>query len=158
MVKVLKMKQGTWPQKDPKLKSSNLHEIWEKTWAVFAALLNTFNVLLQKVSKWPVEFWELFKLGSKMLCILFINQLSAVNCGQLLTLGQTRQLESVQRSFTNRMNSTSGLSYWQRLKHLNIYSLERRRERYFIIYTWKILNSLVLKVIVEETGLIVNKP
>ena len=49
-----------------------------------------------------------------------------------LTFGQLRQIESVQQSFTSRNNGTSDLNYWQKLKHLNMYSLERRRERYFI--------------------------
>ena len=33
------------------------------------------------------------------------------------------------------------LNYWQRLEMLKMYSLERRRERYLIIYTWKIIND-----------------
>ena len=33
--------------------------------------------------------------------------------------------------------------YWGRLKALQIYSLERRRERFAIIYTWKITQELV---------------
>jgi hypothetical protein len=36
-----------------------------------------------------------------------------------------------------------GLDYWERLQVLNLYSLERRRERYMIIYTWKIVEKLV---------------
>ena len=35
------------------------------------------------------------------------------------------------------------LSYKDRLAALNIYSLERRRERYLIIYIWKILENFV---------------
>ncbi|WP_347046854.1 hypothetical protein, partial [Escherichia coli] len=35
------------------------------------------------------------------------------------------------------------LSYWERLKELRLYSLERRRERYAVIYVWKILEGLV---------------
>ena len=34
------------------------------------------------------------------------------------------------------------MNYWDRLKKLNILSLQRRRERYYIIYAWKILNGL----------------
>ncbi len=33
------------------------------------------------------------------------------------------------------------LSYWDQLKSLNLYSLQRRRERYIIIYTWRILEG-----------------
>ena len=35
------------------------------------------------------------------------------------------------------------LNYWEQLKSLSMYSLQRRRERYMIIYTWKILEGLV---------------
>ena len=48
-------------------------------------------------------------------------------------------LESVQRSFTAKINSINHLNYWDRLKALNLMSLQRRRERYIILHTWKIL-------------------
>ena len=35
------------------------------------------------------------------------------------------------------------LDYWQRLKHLQLYSLQRRREQYDIIYIWKIIEGKV---------------
>jgi len=35
------------------------------------------------------------------------------------------------------------LSYWEQLKHLRMYSLERRRERYRIIYVWRVLEGQV---------------
>ena len=35
------------------------------------------------------------------------------------------------------------MSYWDRLSTLKLYSLQRRRERYIIIYVWKILEGLV---------------
>ena len=36
-----------------------------------------------------------------------------------------------------------GLDYWDQLKLLNLYSLQRRRERYICIYVWKILEGIV---------------
>ena len=36
-----------------------------------------------------------------------------------------------------------GLSYPERLTVLKLYSFQRRRERYIIIYVWKILEGLV---------------
>ena len=36
----------------------------------------------------------------------------------------------------------NGKNYWERLQALKLNSLERRRERYIIIHTWKILNGL----------------
>ena len=52
-------------------------------------------------------------------------------------------LEKVQRNFTRKIEGTNGMDYWERLRELNLYSLQRRRERYIIIYIWKIINNLV---------------
>ena len=57
--------------------------------------------------------------------------------------GEIAALEQIQKSFTAHIKPIKHLDYWQRLKELNLYSLERRRERYIIIYTWKILEGLV---------------
>ena len=46
-------------------------------------------------------------------------------------------LESLQRSFTFRIAGLQHLNYWERLQQLRLYSVERRVERYFIIYIWK---------------------
>ena len=58
-------------------------------------------------------------------------------------LGEIRQLEDVQRYFTRKIEGMTDKNYWERLKHLKLYSLERRRERYIIIYTWKVMYSKV---------------
>ena len=52
-----------------------------------------------------------------------------------------QKLEAVQRTFTSKIKSLENLNYWERLKALNLMSLQRRRERYIIIYMWKILTS-----------------
>ena len=57
-------------------------------------------------------------------------------------IGKIREIESLQRSFTYRIEGMRELNYWQRLEKLNLYSLERRRERFMIIYVWKILCGL----------------
>ena len=36
-----------------------------------------------------------------------------------------------------------GLDYWERLKSLKLYSQERRRDRYRIIFLWKVGQGLV---------------
>ena len=59
------------------------------------------------------------------------------------TVGLIRDIEGVQRSFTWRLSDMQNLSYWERLERLNLYSLERRRDRYCAIYIWKILSGLV---------------
>ena len=67
-------------------------------------------------------------------------------CSQVwspVLLGQIQKLEAVLRSFTAKINGLQSLNYWERLKALNIYSLQRRRERYLIIYIYKIIVGAV---------------
>jgi len=54
-----------------------------------------------------------------------------------------QDLEGLQKSFLKGVVLPQNLNYWGKLKHLNLYSLERRRERYQIIYTWCIIEGLV---------------
>ena len=56
---------------------------------------------------------------------------------------QINQIEKIQRAFTKHITGMDDLPYTKRLKMLNINSLHRRRERYCIIYLWKILEGLV---------------
>ena len=51
-------------------------------------------------------------------------------------------LNSVQRTFTNRIAGLQGTDYWDRLKTLNLMSLQRRRERYIILQMWKLLHCI----------------
>ena len=50
-------------------------------------------------------------------------------------------LENLQRSFSSRIPAAQHLSYWERLKFLQLSSQQRRLERYRIIYIWKILEG-----------------
>ena len=66
-------------------------------------------------------------------------------CCQLwssLSVGLITAIEGLQRTYTSKIAGLQGLNYWERLRKLSLYSLQRRRERYIIIYTWKILNGL----------------
>ena len=60
-----------------------------------------------------------------------------------VALGEVRKLESVQRNFTNKIYDMNTLCYWTRLQRLKLYSLERRRERYLILYVFKIIKGIV---------------
>ena len=67
-------------------------------------------------------------------------------CSQLWSpfkTGEIQAVESLQKSFLNRIPTFHGLTYWEKLKAAKLYSLERRRERYSIIYTWRILEGTV---------------
>ena len=50
-------------------------------------------------------------------------------------------VENIQRHFTKRISGCKDLDYWDRLKKLKLLSLQRRRERYSMIHTWKILQK-----------------
>ena len=52
-------------------------------------------------------------------------------------------LESIQRSITSRINGLEQSNYWERLKILDLFSLQRRRERYDLIQMWKIQNNII---------------
>ena len=53
------------------------------------------------------------------------------------------QLESVARNFTARIEGMGDHDYWDRLQALHLYSQERRRDRYRIIFLWKVGQGLV---------------
>ena len=67
--------------------------------------------------------------------------------------GSIQQLEAIQWSFLRKIRGINSDNYWDCLKKLKMYSLQRRRERYRIIYTWKILENLVPNI----NGKIVSK-
>ena len=52
------------------------------------------------------------------------------------------ELEKIQKTFTSKIDGMEGLDYHERLEKLDLYSLERRRDRYFIIYGWQQLEGL----------------
>ena len=69
-------------------------------------------------------------------------------CSQLWSPADQKsinKLESVQRHLVNRIKDRKldGLNYWEKLKELRLYSQERRRERYQVIFLWKISQRMV---------------
>ena len=69
-------------------------------------------------------------------------------CSQLWSpsdQGAINKLESVQHHLINRIKDgrLSGLSYWEKLKELHLYSQEQRRDRYQLVFLWKISQGLV---------------
>ena len=67
-------------------------------------------------------------------------------CSPLLNPSIVRDIETiedVQRFFTNRISGMSDVSYWDRLTAIKLQSLQRRRERYIIIHTWKTITGYV---------------
>ena len=56
---------------------------------------------------------------------------------------EIRLLEGVQRTFTSRIGGLYSSNYWERLAHLKLMSLQRRRERYIILTMWKTYHNVV---------------
>jgi hypothetical protein len=70
-------------------------------------------------------------------------------CSQLWnpsTAAEINILELVQRTFIKKIEGMHKLTYWQQLQQLQLYSLQRRRERYRIIYLWKVLEGKVPQI------------
>ncbi len=65
------------------------------------------------------------------------------------------KIEAVQRSFTAKIAGYRTLNYWERLRRLSLYSLQRRRERYTIIIVWKMYNDIFpnnVDIVFRETS------
>ena len=54
-----------------------------------------------------------------------------------------QKLEKVQKDFLKRIPALRQQSYWQQLETFQLYSIQRRLERYRTIYVWKVLESHV---------------
>ena len=67
-------------------------------------------------------------------------------CSQLYFPTQSKDIENLEnlfKKYSKKIPEVSQMDYWSRLKHLKMYSQQRRAERYKIIYTWKVLEGLV---------------
>ncbi|CAL4209014.1 unnamed protein product [Meganyctiphanes norvegica] len=60
---------------------------------------------------------------------------------------EINKLERIQKNFTSKIFGLDQLDYHQRLKKLNLYSLERRRERFLIINAWQQIEGLTENVL-----------
>ena len=67
-------------------------------------------------------------------------------CSQLWAPLEGKQMENIEnvlRNFSSRIHKLKTKNYWERLKTMKLNSMQRRIERYKIIYTWKVLEGLV---------------
>merc|ERR1712183_863055 len=61
-------------------------------------------------------------------------------------------IENILRTFTKKIEGMEELDYHQRLKELKMYSMERRRERYMIIYGYQQLEGIKENVLKLKTS------
>ena len=57
-------------------------------------------------------------------------------------IADIQAVETVKRQFIRKIAGWRELNYWNRLRKLDLLSLQRRRERYTIIQVWKIYRNL----------------
>ena len=113
--------------------------------ANFSENINNITTKTSQLSSW---FLRTFKVRNPEVMLLLWKSLVIPRfdyCSQLYNpskVSQIQQLEMVQRSFLRKIDGMNGLDYWKQLQALKINSLKRRRERYQIIYVWKILEGL----------------
>ena len=56
---------------------------------------------------------------------------------------QVQTIEKLQKDFFRKIPAIRDLNYWEQLQNMKMLSLQRRLERYRIIYIWKTLEGLV---------------
>ena len=113
------------------------------TWAEH---IGTIAAKSRRMSGWALSVFRDRSDETMMTLLKSIVRPQAEYCCPLwspVKKGEIAAIEEVQRHFTRRIASCSGLTYWERLEHLKLLSLQRRRERYMIIHTWKVLHEVV---------------
>ena len=66
-------------------------------------------------------------------------------CSQLwcpIKPGNILKIEKLQRDFFNRIPALRDLNYWEQLKQMKMLSIQRRLERYRILYMWRVLEGV----------------
>ena len=113
----------------------------------------TFNVHISKmvtaasrIAGWALRTFRRRGVGTMVTLWKSIIQPRLDYCSQLWTPDDQESInsiESVQKNFLSRITGTETMNHRERLKFLHLYSQERRRERYVVIFLWKIAEGLV---------------
>ena len=113
----------------------------------------TFSAHIQKMVKdtnkligWIFRTFRLRSTPIMMTLWRSLVQSKLDYCSQLWSPSDAKtinQLEDIQRQFLSRIFLMKDLDYWERISKLKLYSQERRRERYAIIFIWKCAVGLV---------------
>ena len=80
-------------------------------------------------------------------------------CSQLWSPAKAyliNQLEELQKQFIRRINGFKDMNYNDTLKKLQLYSLQRRRERYQIIYLWCILEEIYPNIQTDQNSCLIK--
>ena len=100
-----------------------------------------------KMAGWGLRTFRRRSLGTMKQIWKSLVQPKMDYCSQFWSPGDQdsiNKLESVQRHFLSQVAGDEvSIDHWSRLKLYKMYSQERRRERYMIIFLWKISQGLV---------------
>ena len=101
---------------------------------------------VSKLTGWVLRTFRSRSTIVMMTCWKSLLQSRLDYCSQLWSpsdQASISKLEAVAKHFTSHIAGMDGMDYWERLAALSMYSQERRRERYIIIFIWKLAMGLV---------------
>ena len=107
-------------------------------------ITNTVN-LGKKYTSWILRCFKSRQAG--IILQLFRSYvIPLIEYGSLIWLpckiGDINRIETLQRTVTKKIEGIENKNYHERLQSLQLFSLQRRRERFCIIHIWKIANGL----------------
>ena len=123
--------------------------------AKFSAHIQNVCSSIKNLSGWVLRT---FKSRSKLVLLTTWKSLILPlhdYCSQLWSPskpGEIQSLELLQWYFIRKIKGMFFNDYWDALSSLHMLSLQRRRERYQIIYLWKILENIVPNPVVVNTN------
>ena len=99
-----------------------------------------------KLAGWGLRSFRRRSLGTMRTIWKSLVQPKLDYCSQFWSPGDQdsiNRIESVQRHFLSHVPSLQNLDYWEKLKEFRSFSQERRRERYMVIFLWKMSQGMV---------------
>ena len=163
---------------DPEYKAPNgasilVHEhvkdlgVWMSSKGTFEYHINDVVQRASNMSGWVLRTFK-SRSPTLMLTLFKTMVMSKLdNCSPVYhprsLVSLTTKIERVQRSFTRKIKGMNRLDYWLRLKLLRMYSVERRPERFIIVYLFKMLHDFVPNIGMtytenDRTGIHFNQP
>lgn len=112
----------------------------------FKAHIDKISATAKSVSSWILRTFKTREKGPMLTLWKTLVLPHLDYCCQLWTtnkVGDIQALEQIQKSFIQKIAGYGHLDYWQKLAEFRLYSLQRRRERYSIIYTWRMIEKQV---------------
>jgi len=141
---------------EEKASTKDLGVIMSST-ADFKAQIDSIVETVKDLSSWILRS---FKSRSRLVMLQLWKSIVIPRldyCSQLWNPHQTsliNKLEDLQKAYIKNIHGFRHKSYWESLKELGLYSLQRRRERYQLIYLWSILENFVPNIQSDEENLI----